>query len=154
MSSRTYLPLTTSDGTSAKGVLSRSCLMLAAMVASACSPTPPPLRTAAALPPATTTTVAPLPLPPRPIDTGKDCATATRYCDAGLCRATLQNYCDTPITCELDVLARCQAAGTLRDARGTGRATIPARADGKLAASADCHGGQLVFTVTEGLACR
>lgn len=131
-------------------------LALTALVALSCSPAPPP---PAVVPPVAAQSAAPEPDPPspptpEPIETGKECATAKQVCDGVGCQATIKNDCGEPVTCELEILTRCRASGGVRDARSTGRGTIPAKTEGELSAVADCQGGTVQFTLAESLSCR
>ena len=127
-------------------------LALAAVALCACGPSKPPATTA---PTATAQATEP-PGPPTPeaIDTGKDCAKATTECAGGVCLAKVDNQCDQPVTCQLDMLATCSAATTSGDARGKGRATIPAKTASEFSARGDCEGGSVQLTTAESMSCK
>jgi len=127
-------------------------LALATLVLCACGPSTPKPITAP-----TATAAANEPPPPaevKPIDTGKDCATATTECAGGVCLAKVKNDCDQPVTCELDILAACSGSTTSGDARSKGRATIPAKTESKFSAQGNCEGSTVDLTTAESMSCK
>ena len=129
------------------GAVALTTLALGACGPSAPKPTTAPTATAAANEP-----------PPKPevnpIDTGKDCATATTECGGGVCLAKVKNDCDQPVTCELDILAACSGATVTGDARSKGRATIPAKTESKFSAQGNCEDGTVDLTTAESMSCK
>jgi len=89
-----------------------------------------------------------------PLETGNDCVTAEAECEGGMCTAKLQNDCEVPVTCELNVLVMCRGGTDTGEARGKGRDTFPAGADGELQAAGDCEGRAGAGTIPENMSCR
>lgn len=91
---------------------------------------------------------------PEPIETGKDCLTATTECGGGVCIANVKNDCDEPVTCELEIMASCRAGTSSGEARTKSRATFRGKSEDKMSAAGDCADGEVVFTVAEGMSCK
>ena len=93
-------------------------------------------------------------LEPEPIETGKDCTTATVECGGGVCVAHVNNQCEQPVTCRLDVMASCKAGTSTGQARTGSSATFRPKTEDKMSAAGDCADGEVVFTVAESMSCK
>lgn len=123
-----------------------------ALLAGACggSPPPPPKK-----PPSDEPVASDYSEPePEPIETGKDCVTATTECGGGVCLATIKNDCEDPVTCDLQIMASCQTGTTTGEARTKARGTFRPKAEDQMSAAGDCADGEVLFTVAEQMICR
>jgi hypothetical protein len=66
----------------------------------------------------------------------------------------VKNGCDQPVTCEVGVGAVCKTDAEMIDAKGRGRDTFPAKADGKLSVAANCTRGTVMTTAVKEMRCR
>ena len=125
---------------------------IAVALLAACSPPPPPRP-----PPPPPAPAAP-PEPPPPtkesVATGKDCATAEAECAGGACVVEIKNGCDQPITCDLFLVASCQAQMEMVEARARKRDTFAAKTDGALSLEAKCTEGRVIHTEVKELLCK
>ena len=91
---------------------------------------------------------------PEPIETGKDCVTATTECGGGVCIAHVKNDCEQPVTCDFDIMTSCKTGTSTGQAHSSGTETFRAKTEDRMSASGDCAGGEVLFTVAEGMSCK
>lgn len=126
-----------------------------ALTSIACSPPPAPVSTPEATA-APALTKAPVDAPPDKVavDAGKDCVKAEAECSGGLCDVTVKNGCDQPVTCDVGIGAVCKTDAEMIDAKGRGRDTVAAKANGKIQVVANCQRGVVMTTEVKDMHCR
>jgi hypothetical protein len=125
------------------------------LVLGAC--TPDPLGATPALSPSNV----PAPMPAQsavpasaPVDTGKDCASATARCGGGACDVTVKNACDQAVRCVVDIAVTCATQTGSVSVAGKDRATIGARETGDVGAQVTCPDGTVTHTEVTNLSCK